>query len=126
MVNKFDLRNVASSWIRMHHAETNSDEYEEEFWSFERLDDLCRNNPDDAWRVIVEIYEKCPGDKIQSCLAAGPLEDLLVKHGRLVLTWIDRYCEIESGFVGILKMVWQNSMPDDLWGEFQRLIALRS
>jgi hypothetical protein len=125
-VNEFDLKEVAKSWIRMHNAEINSDEYEEEFWSFEKLDGLCRKSPNEAWALIVEIYENHAGEKIESNLAAGPLEDLLVNHGRQILKLIDGYCENSSGFVGVLKMVWQNSMPDDVWGELQKLIARRS
>jgi len=121
-VNEFKLEQLATSWIRLHHAEMNSEEYEKDFWSFEKLSEFCRKNPEDAWRVIVKIYENHPDEKILSNLAAGPLEDLLVNHGRLALIWIDQYCMNESDLVKVLQMVWRNAMSEEVWGGLNRLI----
>jgi hypothetical protein len=117
-----EFEQIAVSWINLHHAELNSDEYIEEFWSFDKLSDFCRKRPHDSWKVIVEIYERNSGNKVISNLAAGPIEDLLVYHGNLALILIDQYCHEEHKFVEVMKLIWKNSMSDEVWGQLQRLI----
>lgn len=121
-MNAFELEEVVVSWIRLQTVERNSQEYENEFWSFEKLDEFCRTEPEDAWRVIVEIYRRLPDERVISNLAAGPVEDLLVHHGHRTLVWIRRYCADDSGFVELLKMVWKNSISEEVWGGITRLI----
>jgi hypothetical protein len=67
-------------------------------------------------------YERNSGNKVISNLAAGPIEDLLVYHGNLALMLIDQYCHEEHKFVEVMKLIWKNSMSDEVWGRLQRLI----
>ena len=51
-----------------------------------------RDQPEQAWEVILEILDKIdpqPSDKFFQLLAAGPLEDLLAHHGEeFIERWI--------------------------------------
>jgi hypothetical protein len=106
----------------MHLAKQGSQAYEQEFWSCDVLWDYCRKKPEQAWRAIVEIYECRAGEVVLSNLAAGPVEDLLVYHGELVLPWIEQYCAEHAEFVDVLQMVWRNAMSDEVWDGLNRLI----
>lgn len=124
-MDEIQLQELATAWMRMHRAQANSEAYATEFWSFELLSDLCRNNPDHAWKAIREIYCSRPEEIVLANLAAGPLEDLLVYHGDAVLPWIARYCADEQGFVTVLEMVWRNDMTESAWNGLQSLIRSR-
>jgi hypothetical protein len=121
-LDKSELNVIAKSWISLHHSKTNSKEYDENFWSFEKMSDYCRKNPEYAWKIIIEIYENNPGEKIISNVAAGPLEDLLVNNGNFVLKWVNQYCLNNADFVNVLKMVWRNEISEDIWNELDGLI----
>lgn len=121
-MNEVELKQLAITWTRLCHAKRNSEEFEEDFWSFETLSEFCGKNPEYAWRVIVEIYDNDPGEMVVANLAAGPLEDLLVFHGRLALGWISHQCSNDAGFVKVLQMVWRNAMPEEVWDGLNRLI----
>lgn len=100
-----DIENIATYWIRMHHSEANSEEYRARFWSLETwMLSVARAQPTHLGVLFYDI-QKHPGELILSNLAAGPLEDLLVNHGRLALTWIDQYCTNERKFVEVLRLV---------------------
>jgi hypothetical protein len=81
-----------------------------------------KKHPEHAWKAIVEIYAQQPDELALSNLAAGPLEDLFVYHGRVALTWADQYCASDAGFVKVLKMVWRNAMSDKVWVGLNRVI----
>jgi hypothetical protein len=122
-MNESDCKLLAATWIRLQQAERRSAERDELFWSFDALWELCRNDPEMAWRVIVDIYRNRPAERVLANLAAGPIEDLLVHHGDLALPWIEDCCANEPGFAKVLDMVWKNSMPDKVWDRLRRLIA---
>jgi hypothetical protein len=117
-----DLERLVASWVRLQHAERGSEAHAQDFWSFETLWDYCADHPDWAWRVIVDMHGGHADEKTLANLAAGPVEDLLVKHGDLALPWIEQYCIGHPGFVTVLQMVWRNAMTDEVWDGLNRLI----
>jgi len=42
--------------------------------------DLILDNPDSAFKTILQIIEQQPSDSVLACLGAGPIESLLSKH----------------------------------------------
>ena len=58
--------------------------YEENFWSFETMNDLVSERPEEAWPVFLRMLEGADEGHVGS-LAAGPLEDLLHAHGPLLI-----------------------------------------
>ncbi|WP_036171088.1 DUF6869 domain-containing protein [Massilia sp. 9096] len=118
----FELKNLAETWCRLYQGKSSIQEREADFWSFEVLSSLCRDNPDLAWKVIVQIYANRPDETVLSNLATGPLEDLFVYQGDLALPWVDKYCANEANFVKVLQMVWRNAMSDDVWNGLKRTV----
>jgi hypothetical protein len=117
------LQQLATAWIRLHREENGSAARKKELWSFDKLWDLCRSDPDAAWKVILEIVRRQPEEKILANLAAGLVEDLLVYHGNLVMPWMIQYCVDHPDFAKVLAMVWRNDMTDDVWNGLQKLIS---
>jgi hypothetical protein len=118
-----DIQKLTNSWIKMHLAKRDSEEYEREFWSFDLLWGYCGEKPDRAWAAIQAIYRERPEEIVLANLAAGPVEDLLVKNGAIALPWIDHFCSEEAEFVEVLQMVWRNAMTDEIWKGLNSLIA---
>jgi hypothetical protein len=121
-MSDLDPGEIVKSWIRMQLAENGSEEYEREFWSFEKLSNYCRKEPRCAWEIVVGIYESTSNDVVLSNLAAGPLEDLLVYHGSLALPWVADYCVRQPSFGEVLQMVWRNEMRDEVWNGLSKLV----
>src|SRR5262245_7862582 len=48
------------------------------FWAWEAVNALVRDEPEQAWSMILRLVELSPDDRILANVAAGPLEDLLV------------------------------------------------
>ena len=59
----------------------------EHFAAREELDELVTDEPERAWPIICEMIGRIVHDDILAYVAAGPLEDLLVRHPQ---TFIDR------------------------------------
>lgn len=116
-----DIRNIAESWVRMHCAEEKSEAYTENFWAFEALLDLCENSPEQCLAVINQIILIDTSDVVLANLAAGPVEDLLVKHGERVIELLMQYAQKNHMWKKILGAVWNNDISDRVW---QQLISV--
>ena len=116
-----DIEKLIPTWIALHEVEENSPNYKRNFWAFEKLDDICENDPKLCWEIILEILNRDISDTVFGNLAAGPTEDLLVRHGP---DFIDKF-EKEAGqnerFKNLLSGVWQNDIVDDIW---KRVLAV--
>jgi hypothetical protein len=84
-------------------------------WVLDELDDLCHTDPDTTFEVILEILKADSTPSIMEVLAAGPLEDLLARHGPLVIDRIEKQAREEPLFRDLLGGVWQNSTDPVVW-----------
>jgi hypothetical protein len=48
-------------------------------------------------------------------LGAGPLEDLLARHGSEFIEQFETLARQDAEFRRLLGVVWQNNIADDLW-----------
>jgi hypothetical protein len=53
-------------------------------------------------------------------LAAGPLEELLDRHGSLFIEAIEKEARSDRRMAWTLGGVWQSSMGNDIWARVQR------
>jgi hypothetical protein len=93
------------------------------FWANTRLSELCRHEPALALQVICDILRRDSSDKVVENLAAGPLEDLLVYHGPVVIDEVEALANGDPEFRGLLGGVWRNQIREDVWERVQALVV---
>jgi hypothetical protein len=113
-VSNEQIKELASSWI------ANKGNY---CPALTQLDNLCSEEPEDAWLVIQEIASREISDKIKGSLAAGPIEDLLARHGVSFIDRVETKARRDPKFNYLLGGVWQNSIRADVW---TRVIKIRN
>jgi hypothetical protein len=107
---------LVAAWIAHHRSQR------DEFWAFELLTNLTSRDPEAAWHIILEILRRDQSDRVCENLAAGPLEDLLVKHGPEFIAKVEARAAEDVAFRQLLGGVWRNVMQEEVW---RRLEAVR-
>jgi hypothetical protein len=114
-----ELAAFAESWIAFANAPMNTPEYDELFWVFDRVYDLMNDEPEEVWKLILKILSLNNSDAVHEILAAGPLEDLLTKHGSTMIERVVLEANSNPAFALLLGGVWKNSMADEVWEKVQ-------
>lgn len=114
-----ELTAFAESWIAFMKAPENSEEYKALFWVFDREYDLMNEEPEEIWRFILKVLSLNNSIETQEVLSAGPLEDLLAKHGGAMIDRVEKEAKSNPLFAKLLGGVWQNSMTDEVWERVQ-------
>jgi uncharacterized protein len=110
---------LVNAWIEMQRSEHGGSQYNELFWSFEQMCNLTQNDPEIAFEIILEILKKDGSPIIECNLSAGPLEDLLAKHGPAVIVRIEQEAATNPAFSHLLGGVWKNAMTEEVWNRVQ-------
>lgn len=110
---------LAKGWIAYWHDPKNEETWESWNRSSERLSDFVENDPEEAWRVILAINALDRSNKIQEVLSAGPIEDLLSKHGESMIAAVEFQARRDPTFAKLLGGVWKNRMSDEIWARLQ-------
>ena len=123
-MDQFDRERLVQTWIDRHADPALSElsqakEPDQRFWAWERLDALVREEPEVAWSAILEILQRTRSEQALDNLAAGPLEDLLAKHGYQFIDRVEAEATRSSLFRHLLAGVWQNAMSGELWERVQ-------
>jgi hypothetical protein len=98
----------------------------EHFDAWEQLDSLVRDAPERAWPVICEIIRRVsPEDEdILAYVAAGPLEDLLVRHPYAFIDRVEALATSDSHFRRAVSGEWGwNVIPSDVWERLDALLG---
>lgn len=61
--------------------------------------------------------------RLYAVLAAGPMEDLLKRHGAEVIDQVESLAHSRPDFAFLLGGVWQSSIPDHLWERVRAVTA---
>lgn len=62
---------------------------------------------------------------IQRVLSAGPIEDLLARHGDVFIDRVEHGASGDPNFAKLLGGVWKNSMSDAVWERLQAVCDRR-
>ena len=85
------------------------------FWAVEAMWEIVDGEPEAAWTVILEMIGRAEGDYQIASIAAGPLEDFIVRHGWQCLDKVEREARANPKFRRALVGVWGESrMPEEL------------
>ena len=87
--------------------------------------DAVTDEPEIAWRAILEISNRNLTDEEKALLAAGALESLLVGHGAAFIDRIEAQARTNSRFSHLLGGVWRQDMPDQIWERIERVRGSR-
>lgn len=82
---------------------------EDDRWAWSDVDELVRRKPDQGWEVVRLLVNKAASDEALAFVAAGPLEDLLKKHGLAVMDQIEDECRENDRLRLALSGVWIDS-----------------
>jgi hypothetical protein len=118
-----DDNNLAAVWVRFQRLPKGSNEYDDLFWAFERMDDLCDSEPATAWNIIQEIIALNSTDNILAMVGAGPFEDLMVRHGAMFIDKVESCARVNPDFRRMLGIVWKNQISDDVWVRLKGVAA---
>ena len=72
------------------------------------------------WQFVLTAYKLPMSEIAFSCLAAGPLEDLLAHAGDDYIDEVEDLARKDPIFNNLLGGVWQNAMSDDVWQRLQK------
>ena len=115
-----DERNqLARAWIALQTTQQHAPEYNSLFWSFEQTYDLVREDPVEAWNLILTIWSLDRSLPTRQSLSRGPLEELLCFHGEYIIPHIEKQAKADPSFATLLGAVGQNTMPDSVWNRLQ-------
>ena len=117
-----DTNSITNAWIAMHMSAEGSPEYKKHFWAYEELDSLCDVEPLRGLLVIDDIVKTSQDDVVLANLAAGPIEDLLVRHDEYIIEHVVAITKGNPSWHKILRSVWKNSIADEVWDRVQRCI----
>ena len=98
----------------------------EHFDAPEELDTLVTDDPERAWPLICEIIRRIsPKDEdILAYVAAGPLEDLLVRHPYAFIDRIEIRATKDAHFRRAISVVWGwKSIPSEVRTRLDRLLG---
>jgi hypothetical protein len=110
---------VIAGYIR--HALAGSED-SADFWACDTLNQSVTRLPaEEAWDLVVSLLRRAP-DEILGNIAAGPLEDLVRKHGVALVDWIDGESRRDARFRFALGRIWlrRGELPD---GVETRIVA---
>ena len=115
-----ELNRVVEAWIAGHEAENGTPEHERNWWAVSAVMDWALNGEADRlWLFILTAYKRDMSERVVSVLAAGPLEDLLAKHGPMFIERVEQLARQDEKFNSLLGGVWQNTMSDEVWKRVQ-------
>jgi hypothetical protein len=80
---------------------------------------LLYEDPEDLWRLILEIHRRDHSDKTQEVLSAGNPENLLDKYGDAFIERVEAEARADPLFASLLGGVWKSSMGEAIWSRVQ-------
>jgi len=91
-----DKREIAAAWL----------EVQRNWWAWEALKALCREQPAEAWHLVVRMIDMTNDSELLEDIGAGPLEDLLQMHADLLYPDVLAQATESSRMRTALSHVW--------------------
>ena len=110
-----DLLNEWHRWAEWMSSELRDEELVHDLIGWSEFDWAVSDFPELAWQAILEAMDQPRMEAHLGKLAAGPLEDLLSKHGHAFIDRVELLARSNSKFAWLLGGVWQHTMPESIW-----------
>jgi hypothetical protein len=93
------------------------------FWAVEAVWKLIDRDPEGTWTLLLEMLRRADGDYMIASIAAGPLENFIVRHGWPFLDRIEAEARTNAKFRRALVGVWgENRMSEELVRRLRALV----
>ena len=112
---------IADGYIALQHAPKKAKERDDLFWSFEAMCDVVESEPERALELILMILSRDDSAPVVQILAAGPLEDLLARHGAAIIGKVEAAARRNPKFAFLLGGVWPSSIAKNVWRKVEAL-----
>ncbi len=106
-----EQQSLVNSWLT----------FKRHWWAFETLDNMCRDNPEEAWLIVVALVAAADPEDLLGDIGAGPLEDLLSEHGAAFVERAEAAARTNPRFAKALSNVWLSEKDSEA---AQRLLAI--
>jgi hypothetical protein len=116
------LVKLGRTWIELQQRQNANMPVGDVFWAHKELDALCDSDPSLGLQEILLILSMDSSEFNTAHLSAGPLEDLLVRHGVQVISGIELEAQRNPAFRKMLQGVWENDIDEDVWNRLQALV----
>ncbi|AXC11691.1 hypothetical protein ACPOL_2367 [Acidisarcina polymorpha] len=111
-------RELAEAYLRSRNSEAGNFD---DFWAFEEVSEIVRRDPEVGWEVITILLEMATTDEVLAHVAAGTLEDLLTKHGLVVIDRIESLARRDQRVQLAVSGAWINS-SDEIWPRWNSMM----
>lgn len=102
-----DRREIAEAYLQYWEKKLGEHEPSEDGKeASDEIDRLVAAEPLEAWELICHLVEGASTDQVLAIVAAGPLEDLLKKHGPEVIALVEESCQCNDRMRLALSGVW--------------------
>jgi hypothetical protein len=120
-----DISELAEGWLRLQYSKIDTAEYASNFWAEGDMWKLKEIHPEMCWEAIVAIIRTDSSDFILGNLAAGPVEELLARHGPRLIERITSDSKRNQQIPKMLKSVWRNDIDQETWSKIAQLAGQR-
>jgi hypothetical protein len=110
---------LARAWITLQTTPQYAPEYTSLFWSFKQAYSLVREEPMEAWKLILTIWSLDRSLQARQSLSAGLLEELLCYHGELIIPYIEQQAKEDPFFAMLLVGMSKGTMTREVWNRLQ-------
>ena len=84
-------------------------------WLYGWVSFLAEEYPEELWPVVMELVRVARDHDELAVVAAGPLEDLLAKHGPQCISKVERTAATDEVFRLALTGVWRSTITEGVW-----------
>ena len=83
-----------------------------------------RDDPDGAWRIVVELVARASDDETLGYVAAAALEDLICSHPEAMIDRVESRARHDARFRMAVARVWGwTRIPKDIRARLDMLVA---
>ena len=127
-ITQEDMDNLVAAWLAYYQERTQSrnsswepNPHSPHYWAIEMLDDICRTQPEQCWKLISQLLDGATLNSQIESLAKGPLQDLLAQHGRDFIDRVEAEAQNNSRFKNLLREVFRYPFDAEFWERIQRI-----
>src|SRR6266702_8703892 len=93
-----ELQQLAVAWLEYHRRGASLTQRETVAWVTDAEYDLRYEQPEELWKLILEIHKRDHSNTIQEVLSAGLVEDLLAMHGEQFIERVEEEAKTDPLF----------------------------